>query len=196
MAIGSLAFALAATAHGAGKHAARSDDLAASRSAYSTRWELIELPIKHLVDSHGRETSLAKLADGSKPVMLNFIFTSCSTICPVMASTFSEVHRAFEAAEDEVPSLISISIDPERDTPERLASYAKQFGASDSWYFLTGSRGAIRQVEEAFGVYRGDKMNHVPLTFVRAAGQERWLRIEGFAPAADLVREYRAAIVD
>jgi protein SCO1/2 len=92
--------------------------------------------------------------------------------------------------------LVSISIDPEHDTPARLATYAERQRAREPWSFLTGEPTAIRTVQEAFRAYRGNKMNHVPLTFLRASPDDPWLRIQGFATAADLVREYHGLVGD
>ena len=77
-------------------------------------------------------------------------------------------------------------------TPERLAAYARQFGAGPQWHFLTGTPQASQAVQRAFDTWRGDKMNHPLVTFVRPAGAQRWVRLEGHATATDLLRELRA----
>ncbi len=67
----------------------------------------------------------------------DFIFTSCAGICPVMTGEMAELHRAFEG-EDRV-EFVSISVDPETDTPEVLAEYGERYGADpERWHFLTG----------------------------------------------------------
>jgi protein SCO1/2 len=86
--------------------------------------------------------------------------------------------------------LISISIDPEQDTPKQLRAYAERFGAGDRWRFLTGRAEDIVTVERAFDAYRGDKMNHQPLTLLRAGPDRSWVRLDGFASPAELAREY------
>jgi protein SCO1/2 len=143
-----------------------------------------------LLGQDGEEHALVALLGVDQPVMLNFIFTSCTTICPVMTSTFREVERQLGPDREQV-QLVSISIDPEYDTPARLAEYARARGAGEPWVFLTGDLASIRKTQTAFDAYRGNKMNHVPLTFLRAAPDEPWLRIDGFAAASDIMREYR-----
>jgi len=128
------------------------------------------------------------LAD--KPVILNFIFTSCGAICPVMSATFSQVQAALGAERDAV-RMVSISIDPEHDTPEALKIYAKRYGAGPQWKMLTGSLDNSIAVQRAFDVYRGNIMGHTPATFLRAKAGQPWVRLDGFASAADIVREYR-----
>ena len=125
-----------------------------------------------------------------KPVILNFIFTSCGAICPVMSKTFSQVQAALGQERDTV-RMVSISIDPEHDTPEALKIYAKKYGAGPQWQMLTGSLDNSIAVQRAFDVYRGDKMGHTPVTFLRAKAGQPWVRLDGFASADDILREYR-----
>lgn len=150
-----------------------------------------DIPDIPLVGMDRNKTSLRAELDSDKPVMLNFIFTSCTAICPVMSATFSEVQKAL-GPEREKLRLVSISIDPEHDTPERLKAYAAKYGAGPEWRFLTGTPADVVAVERAFDAYRGGKMNHVPLTLLRASPGAPWVRLDGFASADDLVREYRA----
>lgn len=117
--------------------------------------------------------------------MLNFIFTTCTTVCPVMSATFSQAQGKLGKVR-----MISISIDPEHDTPSRLKEYAKRFEAGPQWSMLTGSLENSIAVQRAFDIYRGDKMNHEPVTFMRKEPDQPWVRINGFISADDLVREY------
>lgn len=157
---------------------------------YSRMLESYEVPDVLLLGQDGEAVRVAGLLETEKPVMLNFIFTSCTTICPVQTATFSSVQERLAAEQDEV-QMVSISIDPSYDTPSRLADYAERHGAAEPWRFLTGEPETIRRVERAFDAYRGDKMSHRPLTFLRARPDAPWLRLEGFPTSADLVREYR-----
>ena len=87
--------------------------------------------------------------------------------------------------------MISISIDPEQDTPNRLRDYAHKFSAGSQWQHYTGTVEASVEVQKAFDAYRGDKMSHDPLTLLRAAPGKPWVRVEGFATADDLFSQYR-----
>jgi protein SCO1/2 len=163
---------------------------AGDESSYATKLSTYETPDVTLLGQDGQKYSLVALLDSERPVMLNFIFTSCTTICPVMTATFREVERRLGPDREHV-QLVSISIDPENDTPTRLAEYAHDRGAGEPWAFLTGDLASIRSTQVAFDAYRGNKMNHVPITFLRASPDEPWLRIDGFAAASDIMREYR-----
>jgi len=149
------------------------------------------VPDVKLLNADGAGVPLrSELADPDRPVILNFIFTSCGAICPVMSMTFSQVQAALGPARDAV-RMVSISIDPEHDTPAALKAYAGKYGAGPQWQMLTGSLDDSIAVQRAFDVYRGDKMGHTPATFLRARAGQPWVRLDGFASAADILREYR-----
>ena len=130
-----------------------------------------------------------------EPVMLNFIFTTCTTICPVQSAAFSQVQQKLGAESDQV-RMISFTIDPEHDTPERLRAYARRFGAGPQWQFLTGNLSDIVTVQKTFNAYRGNKMSHEPLVLLRASPDASWVRLDGMASATDIVREYRQLVSD
>lgn len=144
-----------------------------------------------LTDQRGGEVTLPELFAGAEPILLNFIFTSCTAICPPMSATFARVQQRLG---DDLAGvrLVSISIDPEYDTPERMAVYADRFGASEQWSMLTGSLEDCIAVQKAFDTYRGDKMFHAPVTLVRASVDGDWIRYDGFVGATELADEARA----
>ena len=144
------------------------------------------VPEVTLVRDDGKSVSLAGELNDGRPVVLNFIYTSCTTVCPVVSRTLSQLQRKLGTERDRV-HIVSISIDPEEDTPSRLAAYAKQHDAGPEWQHYTGTLSASITAQRAFDAYRGDKMNHTPVTFLRPAPGEHWIRIEGFATADDLL---------
>ncbi len=77
----------------------------------------------------------------------DFFFTSCAGICPIMSSAMERIQSRLEGV-DEV-TLVSISVDPERDTPQRLQQYAKRYNADENgWWFLTGDKRVIYQLSQ------------------------------------------------
>jgi protein SCO1/2 len=156
---------------------------------YSRSEHDYQLPDVKLVNMAAGKTSLLDEVNVGKPVMVNFIFTTCTTICPVMSATFAQVQSELGAGSDAL-RMVSFSIDPEQDTPERLREYAGRFNAGPQWQFLTGSLENSVAVQKAFDVYRGNKMNHEPTTLMKAAGSDTWVRIDGLARASDIVAEY------
>lgn len=161
-----------------------------NQEGYERKQASYQAPDVTLIDQNGKNVSMLELLGGDDPLMLNFIFTTCTTICPVLSATFSQLQKEYGAELDGV-KMISISIDPEHDTPARMKQYAQRFHAPEEWTFLTGDLDTVVQVQSAFDAYRGDKMSHVPLTFLRISAGESWVRLEGFPGAKDLLKEYR-----
>jgi protein SCO1 len=151
------------------------------------------LPDVTLVDQNGKPVSLREILSANEPVMLNFIFTTCRGICPVMSATFAQVQNDLGRDAGRI-RMFSISIDPEQDTPPVLAAYAERFHAGPQWAFLTGTLEDGVAVQKSFDAYRGEKMGHTPLTLMRAAPDAQWVRYDGFASAADLSNEARAML--
>lgn len=154
----------------------------AARSAYAA-------PEVTLVDQRGRAVKLKELLDSGRPVVLDFIFTSCRSICPVLSASFVSLQREVGDGVD----YISISIDPEYDTPAVLAAYAERFRVGPRWSLLTGKAADVVAVQKAFAAFSGGKESHRPLTFVRAAGSREWTRYEGFPTTATLAASLVAA---
>jgi protein SCO1 len=145
----------------------------------------VTLPAVVLTRSDGVRVPLADVLNDRQPVVLDFIFTSCATICPVMSAMFSKFQTGLGARKADV-RLVSISIDPEYDTPARLAAYARSIKSAPGWEFYTGRDQDIVAIQRAFGTYRGEKMSHEALTFLRAKGGTRWSRLDGLVGAGQL----------
>jgi protein SCO1/2 len=148
------------------------------------------VPRVRLVRDDGRAIQLDQELDDGRPIVLSFIYTSCTSVCPVTSHTLSELQQRLGSERDGV-HFVSISIDPEYDTPQRLREYGRKFNAGPNWQHYTGTLSASVAAQRAFGVYRGDKMNHVPATLLRAKPGDRWVRIDGFATADQLLSELR-----
>ena len=148
------------------------------------------VPQVKLVRDDGKTISLPEEMDDGRPVVLNFIFTTCGSICPLMSQIFAQFQDRLGPDRGSV-HLMSISTDPEEDTPARLTEYARKFRAGAEWQHYTGTLNASLEVQRAFDVYRGDKMSHTPVTLLRAAPGQPWRRIEGFVSPDDLLHQYR-----
>jgi len=151
------------------------------------------LPELKLVREDGKTVALKDVLGDDRPVLVNFIYTTCTTICPLSSQVFAQFQSKLGDDAAKV-QLVSFSIDPEEDTPARLVDYAKKFHAGASWHHYTGTLAASVAVQRAFDAYRGDKMNHGPLTLMRAAHSTKWVRIDGFASADDLMMEYHGLL--
>jgi protein SCO1/2 len=146
-----------------------------------------------MVDQDGKKTTLAKALEGKKPVILAFMYTSCTTVCPVTSQIMSNTQDLL-GADLANTRLVSISIDPEYDTPERMLAYSKKFEAKPQWQHYTGTLADSVAVQKAFGAYRGDKMNHVPLFFINGGGKKSWVMLQGFPSAEDVLKEFQRQV--
>jgi protein SCO1/2 len=141
-----------------------------------------------LVNQDGAKVRLQSLTESSKPVVLDFIYGTCTTICPVLSAGYTSLQGKL-GADTRKMQLISVSIDPEHDTPKVMKGYLKQYRAKPGWDFLTGSREDIDRVMRAFDSYVTDKMYHKQVTFIRAQGPGEWIRIDGLLGSSDLTSE-------
>jgi len=162
-----------------------------SQAGYARTEAVYDVPDVALTNQKGERVKLRELLSGPQPVMLNYIYTSCTTICPVLSASFAQTQKALGNEARDI-RMVSISIDPEQDTPARLRDYAQRFKAGEGWELLTGSLADIVAVQKAFDAYRGNKASHIPLTLIRAGAGDRWIRLQGFASAGELVQEYRS----
>jgi protein SCO1 len=151
------------------------------------------VPETQLVRADGARVNFASELDDGRPVLLDFIYTTCTTICPVMSQTFAEVQRRLGPDAVKI-KMVSVSIDPEEDTPERMTEYAKRFHAGAQWSFYTGTIEASVATQRAFDIYRGDKMSHAPVTLFRGAPGQPWVRLEGFATPDLVLGEIRTQV--
>jgi len=164
--------------------------------SYQRSFKAHKVPELELVDMQGNQVILASLINAERPVLLNFIFTTCPSFCPILSATFGQVQHKFDSDNPIRPLLVSISIDPEHDTPERLKKYASKFKAGPDWMFLTGSYDVILKVQQLFDVYKGEKMNHQPVTLLHKPGASKWLRLDGFTSSKNLLLEFKQLMSD
>jgi protein SCO1/2 len=152
---------------------------------YTISNKVYDIPDVELIDANGTTVPLHTILDTDEPVALNFIFTTCTTICPVMTATFAQMQRKLGDKADNL-RVVSISIDPEYDRPKVLKAYAEQFHAGSNWIFLTGDSKDIIAVMQGFETFTGSKMNHQPVTLLRKTQDQSWLRVDGLASSGDL----------
>ena len=171
-------------------HEGDSAALLAVPNARVTSASQYPIPAVRLVRDDGKVVLLPEELNDGRPVVLNFIFTTCSSTCPLMSQTFAQFDSELGADRERV-HLMSISTDPEEDTPARLREYAQKFHAGPEWQHYTGTLEASIAAQRAFNVWRGDKMSHTPITLLRAAPGTPWVRIEGFVTPAELLQLYR-----
>ncbi|MDD2364524.1 MAG: SCO family protein [Desulfuromonadaceae bacterium] len=167
-----------------------SEALAESRS-YKRSVEKYNIPDISLVNQNGKKVRLRSLLYGETPVVVDFIYGTCTTICPVLSAGFVNLQRNIDTKGGSV-RLVSITIDPENDTPKVMKEYLKRFRAKPGWDFLTGSRADIDTVMKAFNAYIPDKMQHYPLNIIRNPKDNSWVRLFGIMSSKEFMEEFQA----
>lgn len=150
------------------------------RAADSESFSPAAIPEAALVDQDGRPVRFHHDLIAGKVVVVNFVFTTCTTICPPMGASFGKLQKSLGERVGRDVFLISISIDPTTDTPPRLLAWAEKFGRTPGWTLVTGPRAEVNSVLRALGAYVGNKLDHAPIALVGREGGE-WLRVSGLA---------------
>jgi len=119
-------------------------------------------------------------------VAMNFVFTSCTTVCPTMGVTFARVQKML-AERGSNAALISVSIDPVTDTPQRLAAWSQRLGAQPGWTLVTGNKTDINELLKALGLFTADPAAHTPVVLVANEAEGRWERVDGLATPTQIV---------
>jgi protein SCO1/2 len=148
----------------------------------------LRIPDTTVLDQHGRKLNFYTDLVKGRTVIINFIFTTCTTICPPLTATFRKVQQQLAALEGLDVQMISISVDPTTDVPERLKEFAAQFKAGPGWTFVTGNRTEIDGLLRALGAATADKNDHTPMVLVGNDAANYWTRSYGLAPATTLVK--------
>jgi protein SCO1/2 len=145
----------------------------------------LTIPDVSLVDQDGKPVLFYTDLVRGKVVLMNFVFTTCTTICPPMGATFAKVQKLLGDRKD--VHLISVSVDPATDTPERLKAWAGKLGGGPGWTLVTGDREAVTRLLKALGVYTARLGDHSPLVLAGNDARGTWTRAYGLAPPAKLV---------
>ena len=136
------------------------------------------VPDVFVSDQNGRRLRFHSDLIAGKVVAINFIFTTCTAICPVLTASFRRVQQELGEENRDV-QLISISVDPTTDTPERLRDFAAKFKAEPGWTFVTGGKNEIDSVLQALGVAVADKNDHTPMVLIGNDATGFWTRAYG-----------------
>jgi protein SCO1/2 len=156
----------------------------------------LNVPDVSLVDQDGRPVRFYTDLVKDRVVAVNFVFTTCTTICPPMGANFARLQKILGDRAGRDVHLISVSVDPNTDTPERLKAWAQKFGAGPGWTLVTGDRDEVIRLLKALGVYTPSISDHSPLVLLGNDARHRWTRAYGLAtPArlAELIDQMAAA---
>lgn len=116
------------------------------------RWHESYFPNVVLTTHDGKKVRFYDDLIRGKVVSINFIFTSCGDVCPLDTAQLRQVQKRLGDRVGKDVFMYSISIDPEKDTPEKLRRYMHMFDVKPGWTFLTGARKDIELIQRKLGV--------------------------------------------
>lgn len=140
----------------------------------------VKLPDVALTDQHGRTARFKSEFVADRLVVVNFVYTTCTTVCPVQSALFADLQQRLGERAGRDVSLLSVTVDPLRDTPVRLKEFAAQYQAGPGWSFLGGPKQAVDEVLKAFKVYTPNFADHPAVVLVGDPRTGEWTRFSGF----------------
>lgn len=160
------------------KHAAHLSNIDRSITTVTN----ISIPDVTLVTQEGKEVRVYSDLVRGRTVLLNTIFTTCTTICPPMGANFARLQRLLDGkiSNDELKErlvLLSISVDPVTDTPQRLKAWKEKFKGQPGWTLLTGNTAEVNKVLKATGLFVADFEDHSPIALLGKADNNSWKRM-------------------
>ena len=150
--------------------------------------ESLRIPDVHVYDQNGKRLNFYTDLVKGKTVAINFIFTTCTASCPSLTATFRRVQQELGGRLGRDLYLISVSVDPVTDVPERLHDYAVKFQAGPGWTFVTGEKAEINLLLRALGTAVADKNDHTPMILVGNDATAFWTRAYGLSSPITLVK--------
>lgn len=145
-------------------------------------------PSLPLVTHEGKKVRFYDDLLRGKVAVINLMFTTCPSICPPMTANLVKVHKLLKDMDvlGDKAVMISVTVDPETDTPEVLAAYAKRFGIDRGWYFITGDRPQLDALVAKLGNTSKDKMQHSGMLLVGSDAARTWVKVFAMSPPEDI----------
>jgi protein SCO1/2 len=131
-----------------------------------------------------------------KTVVVNAFFTTCTSVCPPMNRSMEKIQEALGDRVGKDVFLVSITVDPATDTPERLKEYASKFHAGKGWTFLTGKKENLDWALYKLGQYVEDKNDHKTVIIIGNEATGLWKKALGMANVADLIEIVKSVADD
>src|SRR6185503_1649554 len=147
----------------------------------------LRIPDVSVLDQNGKALNFYTDLVKGKVVAINFVFTTCTTICPPLTATFRRVQQQL-AEQKSSAQLISVSVDPAIDTPERLRDFAAKFKAEPGWAFVTGNTSDINSLLQQLGVAVANKNDHTPMILIGNDETGYWTRAYCLSSPTALVK--------
>ena len=145
-------------------------------------------PESVVFDQDGKKLHFYSDLVKGKLVVINFIYTTCKTICPTQGAAFSALQGRLGDRLGKQVYLVSISVDPEIDSPRRLKSWAARFGARKGWILITGKKTEMNNLVKALTGDPITKQFHGSEILIGNDRNGKWVREYGLANVNDLIK--------
>ena len=141
-----------------------------------------------LIDQDGKPVRLYSDLIGGRIVVVNSFFATCSGSCPVMTGTFRKIQSTLGDRLGRDVHLISITVDPETDTPAQLRKFAKDASAKPGWRFVTGDKKNVTEALHKLGLSTDVKENHTAVVIIGNEPKGVWKKAFGLAPSDEVLK--------
>jgi protein SCO1/2 len=146
------------------------------------------IPDVELLDQDGRKVHFYNDLVKKKTVVINFIFTTCTTICPPLGATFARIQKDLGDRTGRDVHFISISVDPATDTPERLKAWAAKFNAGPGWSLVTGEKPVVDALLAALSASTARPEDHTPTIIIGNDAKGQWTRTYGLSKPSQIIQ--------
>lgn len=146
------------------------------------------IPDLQLLDQDGKTVRFYSDLVKGKVVAIDFIFTTCTTICPPLGATFARIQKVLGERMGSDLQLISISVDPAVDTPQRLKAWSDKFHRKAGWTLVTGPKPDVDALLAALGSEVAGKADHTPMILIGNDATGTWTRAYGLGGATQVVK--------
>lgn len=149
-----------------------------------------------LIDQYGRRLRWFSDLLADRVVLINFVYATCPDACPMATQKLIGIKTSLGAQFGAQIRFLSISVDPKRDTPQKLAEFSRKQGAvHDQWRFLSGSIKNIETIIRKLGQHRQDLLDHSTIMIAGNATHAQWVKIRPDAPPEFIVETLKRLIL-
>jgi protein SCO1/2 len=149
-----------------------------------------------LINQDGKKVRFYSDVLKGKTVVVNAFFTSCTSVCPPMNRNMEKIQEALGDRVGRDVFLVSMTVDPEVDTPARMKEYAQKFHAGPGWIFLTGKKENLDWALYKLGQYVEQKDDHKTIFIIGNEPTGLWKKAFGIANVAELVQVVESVVND
>ena len=148
-----------------------------------------------VIDQNGNKLRFYSDVLRNRVVLISFIFTNCEYACPMQAQKLKQTRALMVPAIKDEVWYVTLSVDPERDTPAAMKRFAKQQGVDESrWIFLTGEKKNVEFLIRKLGQYTPDVESHTTLMLAGNDRTQHWTRVLPMVEPAGIAQQMRALV--